>query len=257
MIIILIPSSNFVLNIARALILLMILAFFVFPFVRVLGSPLWWLTVPIVLATLASLYALLKKRWWLAVAALAILIIINAVALLGARQHDQSAADLNGRAGAYARVMLDGYRNLWPLMPAAVDAWVLGFERGVGRSFEQPDQRELAFEATWVLESVADTDQPNWLDLPGGGGSRAFLESYEPIAQEHGDWLGLIADCEYRVLPRVSQTLACGSLEGIEAAYGVDLSEAMARYLERVGQPGRCDADLGCQNIERAYRVEF
>lgn len=257
MIIIPIPSSNFVLSIARAFIILMVLAFFIFPFVRVLGSPLWWLTVPIVLATLASLYALLKKRWWLAVGGLAALIIVNAVALLGARQHDQGAAELNSRAGAYARVMLDGYRAMGPLVPNEVYEWVRGFERGVGRSFEEPDQRELAFEANWVLETVAHTDQPNWLDLPGGGGAQAFLQSYEPIVQEHGDWLGLIADCDYNVLPKVSPRLACGSLEGIEEAYGIDLQEAMARYLERIGQPRRCAADFGCQNIESTYRIDF
>lgn len=257
MIIIPIPSSNFVLSIARAVIILMVLAFFIFPFVRVLGSPLWWLTLPIVLATLATLYALLKKRWWLAVGGLVALIIVNAVALLGARQHDESAAELNGRAGGYARVMLDGYRAMAPLVPDQVVEWVRGFERGVGRSFEEPDQRELAFEASWILESVANTDQPNWLNLPDGGGAQAFLQNYEPFAQEHGDWLGLIADCDYRVFPRVSQTLACGSLEDIEEAYGVDLQEAMARYLERVGQPGRCAADFGCQNIESTYRINF
>lgn len=257
MIIIPIPSTQFVLTIARAAIILMVLAFFIFPFFRVLGSPYWWLTAPIALASVATCYWLLKKRWWMATAAFLALILFNAGALMGARDHDYGVAALNGQAGGYARVILDGYRVMWPLLPDEVDLWARGFERGVGRSFDEHDQRDLAFDATYVLESVASSDHPNWLNLPAGGGSDAFLESYEPIQQAHGDWLGLIADCDYRVLPRVSPVQVCGSLDGIEEAYGIDLRAVMMGYLERVGQPGRCDAAPGCQSIARAYRLEF
>lgn len=125
--------------------------------------------------------------------------------------------------------------------------WVTGDFTGV------PESEARAYSHDVIFGDVNDLGVGSRIAWPQGTGSQGFLDAYEPLRRAHGNWLGLIADCELRLEPRVVAGGFCTTAGGILESYSVDLGAAMEAFMASQGGMSACENNVLCASYARRY----
>ena len=255
-------GNGFVPNLVRLLFLLVILAFFFGSIISLWGTSFQWLALIIGAFLIGSIVSLLFFRWKAtAFFTLGFLITNITGVYIASQQGDvsQARAAYVGVAGsdpAYA-----------VLFPDPLNAWLAEFTPGSlgGNSIsDTPDFDGNKRFVSRVESKKYDPSSVYYLATPDVDMTdKAFVESYWDVARQHGDWLGYMARCvngghasvpllrKYRgALKEAERTgrTVCGAYA--EEAFGIDIEQASAAYLSRLGVSS-CEESPACMRVKR------
>lgn len=256
------PTSGFVLNLFRAgfVVLALVLVWmfvgnFFGAYVNVWRSNVLWMAAPMIGLTGVTLWLAFKRKVWLASGALALLVCTN-LFIQHSWQSSLNVADsLNQRAASYVEAALSSFRGHHALVPEAVQSFAWSLETISSTTYESvPEAQERATNHGVIYGDVNDLGVGNRIAWPDGTGSEGFLAAYEPLRQQYGDWLGLVADCELGLDPKVVAGGLCSSAEGILESYGVDLREQMRALMADHGGMTACTSQMVCASYAQRYR---
>ncbi|MEM1283990.1 MAG: hypothetical protein AAGH43_01250 [Pseudomonadota bacterium] len=254
------PSSGTVLYFFRGFLILGAIALaglFLFRFFQsyavVLQTGVWWMAIPMLVLTALVIWLSIKKRFWFAAASLIPLIAINFYVQSAWQGQIADADTANIRAASYVEAIVSSLRGHGSLAPQAVRDFSNDFEWVSGDFTGVPERDERAYNHDVIFGNVNDFGVGSRIAWPQGTGSQGFLDAYEPLRQAHGDWLGLIADCELRLDPRVVTGGFCTTASGILESYGVDLRAAMEAFMASQGGMSACDNNVLCTSYARRY----
>lgn len=222
-------------------------------YTAVLQTGVWWMVIPMLALTVLVIRLAFKKRFWFAGAALIPLIAVNFYVQSAWQGQVADADAANARAASYVEAITSSFRGFSSIAPIEIREFAQSLE-WLRDDFSGPPEREQrAYGHDVVYGMTNDLGMGNRLAWPQGTGSQGFLDAYEPLRQEHGDWLGFIADCELR-LPRVVPGGFCASAGGILESYGVDIKAQLDRHMADRGGIAACADDLVCGLYHRRYR---
>ena len=265
-------GNGFVPNLVRLSFFIVGVMFFFGPMQQLMGTEYQWLSFLIGGLLAASVISVIFFKWKVSLpivlaflaANLSGLSILNGDSqLIAARQvYVEAAVNDIGQEAAYIK-----------LMPNELQTWVRQFQPGAGtanahvdgpirgdemRFLSEPSTPKTGFETARVVylsTSKLDMDDEQ------------FVASYQELALEHGDWLGFFARCVHSkhkttpmIMPGAKETAERAKRSGIslcqrpEAAFGIDLDEAAARYLQDLGISKCSNDNLDCRMIRQDLR---
>ena len=265
-------GNGFVPNLLRLTFFIVGVMFFFGPMQQLMGTEYQWLSFLIGGLLAASVISVLFFKWKVSLPMVLAFLAANLAGfsvmggnthLIGARQaYVEAAVNDIGQEAAYIK-----------LMPNELQTWVRQFQPGSGtanahvdgplkgdemRFLSEPSTPKSGFEAARLVY----LSTPN-LDMD----DEQFVSSYQALALEHGDWLGFFARCvhsKYKttplIMPGAKEAAERAKRSGVnlcqrpEAAFGIDLDAAAARYLQDRGLSKCTNENLDCRMIRQDLR---
>ncbi len=254
------PSAGTILYFVKGFLILGALALtglFLYRFFQsyavVLQTGVWWMVVPMVLLTALTIWLALKKRFWLAAAALIPLVGVNFYVQSAWQGQITEAETANLRTASYVEAIVSSFRGHSALVPRDVRDFTGELDWITGDFTGLPERDERAYSHDVLYGALNDLGMGDRLAWPDGTGTQGFLDAYAPLREAHGDWLGFIADCELRIDPPVVRGGFCASAAGILESYGVDLTAQMAAFMADKGGMAACSNEVVCASYARRY----
>lgn len=259
-------GNGFVPNLVR-LSFLMIAVWFLFgPMTALFDSKYQWLSFLIGGLLVASLITAVFFRWKISLPTVLAFLAANIFGWTIVSSHNQA---IETRA-AYVTAAVSA-EALEDLFPQPIRDWLDTFETGhVG--FAAIDERKIG-EARQRISTRPKGRRPletslYYLEAKEPMTDQEFIDSYQVIAREHGDWLGYTARYIQGggkrvplIMPRSKEALETSERTQrsicrdalADQAFGINIEEASQDYLNRLGISD-CDENANCQRLKQSLR---